>query len=141
MTAVNPTAELIPSATFPPTWTRESCARLAALGIEPDEVESIESRLAHFRRIRDEVAVERYQARLRDLRQTVSALRNELSPLIAERWSILRLDKSVRVRYAFRLQTLNDEIRRIGELYQAADHELTGIEADYPRRVARLKGA
>lgn len=139
MTSMNQTAELIPSDQFPATWKRESRERMAARGIEPDEVAAIENGLDCFRRKRDEIAVERYRARLPDLRKEVSALRNELSPLIAERWSILRLDKPVRSRYINRLKALDDEIRRIGELYQLADTELTGIEADYPRRLARLE--
>lgn len=138
---MNDTPELIPSMAFPATWTRESCERLDARGIEPDEIAAIENRLAEFRRVRDEVAAERYRARLSDLRKEVSALRNELSPLIAERRAILHLDKPVRSRYAHRLQVLDDEINRLGETYQAADAELTGIEADYPRRLERLKGA
>lgn len=132
--------ELIPSMAFPATWRAESCERLAALGIEPDEVEAIECRLTDFRRVRDEIAVERYKARLPEVRKEVSALRNELSPLIAERRAILRLGGKARIHYAHRLKNLNDEIDRVGQLYQAADSELTGIEADYPRRLARLKG-
>lgn len=133
-------AELIPEMAFPATWKRESCDRMAALGIEPDAIAAIEDRLTRFRRIRDEVAVERYRARLPDLRKQVSALRNELSPLVAERWSILRLDRPVRAKYLHRLAWLDDEIRRVGEIYETADAELRGIEADYPRRLARLKG-
>lgn len=138
---VSQTAELIPSTAFPSTWTRESCERMTARGIEPEEVEEIEAHLIDFRRIRDEVAVERYRIRLPELRKEVSALRNALSPLIAERWSILRLDKAVRTHYLQRLKNLDDEIQRIGDLYQMADTELNGIEADYPCRLARLKGA
>lgn len=137
----NQTAELLPSMAFPSTWKRESCERLTARGIEPDEVEAIESRLAAFRRVRDEIAVERFKARLSDLRKEVSARRNELSPLLAERRAILRLHGTTRLHYTHRLKWLNDEIDRVGNLYQAADAELTGIEADYPRRLARLKGA
>ena len=128
-----------PHLTFPTSWDAESRARLAALNITQEDVNDVEAALSAFRRARDELAVERYTARLADLRKTVSASRNILSPMLARRRALLRLSKGQRTHdHAIELEQLDTAISEEGWTFQNLSTELAAIERDYPLRLARL---
>lgn len=124
---------------YPWKWEVESIDKLNNLSLSQADVDAIEANLDRFRQIRDELAVKRYVEVYEDLKRQVAKLYAELHPLVDEQWAIMKMHKELRANYAKRLHFLDEEIRRVGELWADANNELAGIDNDYANRMKRLQ--
>lgn len=126
---------------YPPSWEKSSIDRLHKLGLNQADVNTAESNLQRFRRIRDEVAVDRMKAEYNDLKANAQGWHEQLEPLIARKRQLLKSKHLHGQSEKNELLALDDKLKEIGAMWQEAENQVAAIERDYPIRVARLNSS
>lgn len=123
---------------YPSGWDKDSIDVIHRLNSTQAEVNAAEANLRRFRRIRDEVAVERMKAEYDDLKAKAQGLYKQLAPLIARKWQLLKHKHELGESHKNELQALDDALKEIGAKWQEADNRVAAIARDLPIREARL---
>lgn len=126
---------------YPPSWEKSSIDRLHKLGMSQADINAAETNLARFRRIRDEVAVERMKAEYNDLKANAQGWYEQLEPLIARKHQLLKSKHQHGQSDKNELLALDDKLKEIGWKWQEAENQVAAIERDRPIRVARLNSS
>ncbi len=123
---------------YPSGWDKDSIDVIHRLNPTQADVNAAEASLKRFRRIRDEVAVERMKAEYDDLKAKAQGLYEQIEPLIVRKRQLLKHKHQLGESHKNELQSLDDKLKEIGSKWQEADNRVAAIERDYPIRLARL---